>query len=151
MQTIANILTSARAYIATLAPSRDATLLFKEHLTNQPFEKAPVSITDGFEITQEEFKLTQEFGVAGAVRAEFIMLLKLGHTDSAPDKLRELYVSRDISRLADLVEAYAFPEVVEPDAIDGVWFDRAVTNKVVPNWWITEMRFLVKYVGPVNT
>lgn len=151
MQTVKNILVATRAYLATLAPSRNAALFFQEHTTNLPFEKSPVSMTDGFEIVDEEHKLTQRFGITGSKRGTFMMRIKLGHADVAPDKTRQEYVARDVARLADLIEAYTYPTIAAPDAIDAVFFESAVTNKNQPNWWITTLTFMVNYVGPTET
>lgn len=145
MTTPALIMSSARAYIATLAPSRDASRLFLEHTTNTPFEDSPVAGADGFEVVEDRPILTQGFGT-GAKEGQFHMVVKVGHSPFTTDKLRERDVANDIERLADLLEFHTWPT-----GTMAVFFEEAATDKQRANWWISTLKFRVLYTGAVRS
>lgn len=144
--TAKDIIIAARAKLATMAPSRDASSFFIEHKTNQPFEKTPISKRDGFEIVAINKRLTTAFGTTGIKEEEIHLIVKLGHAPFAKDYEREENMSRDIDRISDVFEGYAWPSGVE-----AVWFDNAVIDKTEPSWWVTQIIFRVLFNSAIET
>lgn len=149
MSAEANVLTAARAYIATLVPSRGFGH-FKEHITDIPFQNSPLSGFEGFCVNSETMQLTRSFGVDASEEGEFQMVVDIGHSDSAIEKTRENFRARDVKRLADLLEAYTWPTIVSPENVRGVWFTGATTDKANASWWITTLRFRVIAIGAIE-
>lgn len=144
MTTIRAILTAARGYVATLPTARSGAALFKEHVTNLPFETTPVAGADGFEIIEVEDTLTQGFGQDQVKEGQFFMLLKLGHAPWSIDKERDNLVADDVENLADKLERFVWPV-----GTMAVWYEGRTTDKSLSNWWITTMRFRIVYRGVV--
>jgi len=140
------ICVAARAKLATVATNRDAASLFIEHKTNQPFDTAPVGKVEAFEIINTRKTLLHAFGTTGIKEEQFYMVVRLGHGPFGKDYQRETYVSRDVDRIADIFEAYAFPV-----GTLGVWYEDAITNKGNPNWWVTELFFRVVLNSAIET
>lgn len=143
------ICVAARARLATLATSRDATVLFKEHTGNQPFDKTPLSRTEAFEVTEEGKAITSAFGRTGVKEEEMRMVVTLGHNPSGKDYQREDYISRDQDRIIDIIEAGAWC----PAGVEAVFLaEPPITDKLLnPNYWITTIVFRVVFASAIET
>ncbi len=145
MTSMRAVLTAGRAKVATIALSRDASKTWKEHTTNTPFAKSPLSTGDGFELVPIDDTFTQGFGVEQIEEGQFFMMLRLGHGPYSIDKERDNLVADDVKRLGDRLEAFTWPV-----GVMAVWYEGRTTNKENPNWWVTEMRFRVMYRSAVD-
>jgi hypothetical protein len=143
--TIEDMLVAARAKLVTIAPARDAAALFLEHTTNQPFEHAPVSKRDGFEVVAREIMDTGAFGVTGQEELEFRMVVRLGHCPAGPDKTREQYRAKDVQRIKNVFE-YG---TVWPTGTQAVLYEKETVVKDNPNWWLSEIFFKTVLVRDV--
>lgn len=145
--TVKDILATGIAKVATIATSRDDAEYYIHHSTNQPFEKAPASKRDGFEIVAREIELTGAFGILGEKEGQFLMVVRLGHSPRGTDPTREGNLAHDITRIADILEAYG----AWPTGTQLVLYKEAKTDKRNANWWITEMMFQVVYTGGLQS
>lgn len=139
------ILTAARGKMATIATTRDASVNFKEHVTNMPFVASPIAGADGFEVVSEDPRLTGGFGVFMEEEEQFKMVVRLGHAPYAVDKDRENYRERDRKRVADILEAFAWPEGTHL-----VLYENCIIDKTQANWWVTSLNFRVVYFSAVE-
>lgn len=146
MTTVRAILASAATKLGTLAPTRDATLLFKEHVTSIPFEDSPISMNDGFEIVARDELSSQGFGQSQTKEEEFRLVVRLGHAPASTDKQREEWRAHDRERIVDIFENHAWPS-----GTMAVFYERSVCNKERANWWLTEIVFRVMFRGAVLT
>lgn len=148
VSTIKSILDVARAAVEAVPTSRDATVNFLRHVTNEPFDSCPAAGGDGFEIIAKNEKLIQGFGENKTKEGEFEMVVRLGHSPYDTDENREDLVREDVARLGDLLEAGA---QAWPSGLSAIWFTSALTDKRQANWWMTEITFRVVYTGDVRT
>lgn len=144
--TISAILTAARAKVAATVIARDGATLWKEHKTNQPFDEAPISKTEGFEVIAREYTPGQPFGRTGTALNQFLLVLRLGHAPAGIDSTREGNLWSDIETLGDLLEGHAWPAGVE-----AVFYAGVTVSKANPNWWMTEMVYRVHYSATIAT
>jgi hypothetical protein len=140
------ILTAARAKMATIPISRDGVTLWKKHKTNQPFDEAPISKTEGFEVIAKEYSSDPAFGRTGTELSQLVMVVRLGHSPAGNDGVRENNLWTDVEVLSDLLEMYAWPAGVE-----AVFYEGVSVSKTNPSWWLTELTFKVHYTNTINT
>lgn len=143
--TVTAILTAARTLIAAQQTTRDSSLYFIAHVTNQPFNKAPISKREGFEIVARESTHIGGFGIHNEKEGQFLMVLKVGTPPFSTDATRENLVQSDASRLSDSLEAIEW----YPSGLQSVFFESQETDKSEPNWWVTELRFRVVYFSAI--
>lgn len=143
--TAKDIIVAARGKLAATPTSRDAAANFKEHKTNQAFKKSPMSGADGFEVTGKETTLTNAFGVFSEKETQLKMLVTLGHAPYGTDEERENFRQRDIARVSDLLEAFAFPA-----GTSVVLFETESCDKNNDNWWVSELVFKVVFTGAIE-
>ncbi len=92
--------------------------------------------------------ITSAFGVTGVKEETRRMVVKLGHAPFTTDKTREENMSRDIDRIVDVLEGFAWPTGVEAVFYED---ESAVTNKDNAMWWTTEMSFKVLFLSAIET
>ncbi len=148
MSAQASILREMRTVLAALAPSRDATALFKEHLTNDPFRESALAGRDAFYIESLAAKQTAAFGIVGTKEMDWRVDVLIGHAPFEQDYLREEHVARDISRIKDILEMRIWTFT----GVSVVWpVGEEETSREDPNWWISRIPFRVIYTEAIAT
>lgn len=148
MTTMKAICETIRARLALVPTTRDATVLFIEHKTSQPFERSPASKTEAFNVVPADKSLKSGFGVTGSKEERWTFEVQLGHGPFGRDYEREDNRSRDCDRIADILEGYGS----YPTGTEAVWFDGVGTpNKIDPNWWVSTLRFTVHFNSSIET
>lgn len=143
--TLTAVLQSARAKLATIAPSRDVAALFLEHTSNMPFEDSPVAGADGFEVVSEAMTQTSGAGLYGVREWSGRLVIKLGHSPYDTDDNREENRSDDLERVVDILEAHAWP-----DGTQLVLFESEAVEKGNASWWVTRLVFKLVYIGELR-
>lgn len=146
MTTLTEVLQSARAKLAATPTSRDAAVMFLEHTSNLPFEDSPAAGADGFEVVAENMEQTAGMGVYGSREWSGSLVVKLGHSPFTTDDEREEFLSDDLERITDLLEAHTWPTDVML-----VLFQSVTTEKGNANWWVSRLVFRLVYVGALRT
>lgn len=141
------ICVAARAKLATIATSRDASKFFIEHKTNQPFNEAPLKAVESFFVTETRKRITGAWGTAGSKEEEFYMVVQLGHGPFGKDYEREDYVSRDQDRVLDILELGDWA----PAGTRAIFAEEPTTDKSNPNWWLTEFIFRIIFWSTIET
>lgn len=146
MATLNAILAEFRAAIAAVATTRDPTVLFMEHSTDEAFESAPLAGADGFSVEYGDDELLAAFGLQGSRMKQARVLVKLGCAPYDVQAIREENLARDVERLADILESRAWNTA----GVDAVFFEApALVNKQNSQWWIAQLTFRVVYTGQV--
>lgn len=146
MALLASIMDQMRVVVAATPTTRDATVNFLEHTTNQPFDDTPASEADGFEVVERKYHITQGFGIYKSKEWEAHLFLRIGHFPAGTDRVRDDYLAGDIQRLSDILESATWP-----NGTSAVWYEGSETNKKNPNWWLSELDFRVMGVESIES